>query len=992
MTHNAYPTAFRGPSQDRSRAVALALISIGSLIAADARSAEPAFMSGEWGPAACAAWNEDPVLTRKLVDSGWIKNDKGRGYKVLQIYRSDCGDKPTVELRVALKDGKAQCVYGGPVETHKLEGGSDYVMHATTARWKEMGAGDYGPMKAMMLGRLSFSGPYGEAMGNMGPFGNFLLLAGKVPGSTFENPHRLETRTYDTNALVQADAVEAAGGALGVRGDALLVTTVGRGAFQPASSANGPASRRDYGFAADPGRGVVVLYGGQLTAGSGYPGDTWEWNGTTWQQIIPVDPEGDGNPPTTHWIPMAYDPVRGGVLLASNNLWLWNGRSWKNLDLGQFPAPGLRQNSCMVWDQARGVLVHFGGGPYGNLTYEWNGSTWRDATPAAAGDKPSERGGHACAWDPDRQRVVMFGGLQSSNFALVNDTWAWDGTRWTLIPTAAGMAGRADHAMAFDEVRRELVIQGGQIAGPISDGQTFALRNVAGTWTWVNVTPVSGATPRSSHRAVYDTRLGKILAAGDFTTDRLMAWDGTARTWTVIAPGDPEGDGNPLHSNLSAGRADLVHVPARGRTVYHEGFLRQTWEWDRASWALRANGVGPSARSNATIGRYGSSVILFGGSISSSSVGDTWSFDGTTWTQLLAQTPATRTPINWYETYRQHAGMVNDAAGRLFRFGGADQYSGGIRCYSDVWEWRVPGDGRSPAVGSNQWMKRGGAPWSDPQNDGSPTGFESGLGGGADACYTRGLLAWDPVRNTMLFYDWIDLWEWIPHDAAVNPNSWIRHEMATQPGAVVPGFSEQGMFWDTTMGAAILLDDERAYAVDVANNRYVALDVANVYGATPPAAGLWAFDPALGRAVGVDQLVWTYEAGTASGPAHVLAVDTSRANGPDPAVCVDRAACPIQRIEVSWSGGASAPGKEGATLQVWNGGWYDAATTSSPAASPSLLTWTWTSASPFPASSLFHGASRELSLALVPNGATTAAGPGRVATDGVAVTIRYRRP
>jgi putative sterol carrier protein len=46
-----------------------------------------------------------------------------------------------------------------------------------------MGAGEYGAMKAMMLGRLSFSGPYGEAMGNMGPFGNFLLLAGRVPGS-----------------------------------------------------------------------------------------------------------------------------------------------------------------------------------------------------------------------------------------------------------------------------------------------------------------------------------------------------------------------------------------------------------------------------------------------------------------------------------------------------------------------------------------------------------------------------------------------------------------------------------------------------------------------------------------------------------------------------------------------------------------------------------------------------------------------------------------
>lgn len=184
MTRNTCPTTPHSPSRSRPTSFALGLVCIGSLLNSAVQSAEPAFMSGEWGPAACAAWNADPVLTKDLVDSGWIKNDKGRGFKVLQVYRSDCGDKPTVELRVALQDGKAQCIYGGPLQTDKLDKGADYVMHATSKRWQEMGAGEYGAMKAMMLGRLSFSGPYGEAMGNMGPFGNFLLLAGKVPGTT----------------------------------------------------------------------------------------------------------------------------------------------------------------------------------------------------------------------------------------------------------------------------------------------------------------------------------------------------------------------------------------------------------------------------------------------------------------------------------------------------------------------------------------------------------------------------------------------------------------------------------------------------------------------------------------------------------------------------------------------------------------------------------------------------------------------------------------
>ena len=177
-------TNIASPSFARPSRIAMALLAaLGATASAAAWSDEPAFMSGARAVAACAAWNQGPILTQDLVKSGWIKNDKGRGFKVLQVYRSDCGKLPTAELRVALKDGKAECVFGGPVETLTLDKGADYVMHATTERWKQMGAGEYGAMKAMMLGRLSFSGPYGEAMGNMGPFGNFLLLAGKVPGS-----------------------------------------------------------------------------------------------------------------------------------------------------------------------------------------------------------------------------------------------------------------------------------------------------------------------------------------------------------------------------------------------------------------------------------------------------------------------------------------------------------------------------------------------------------------------------------------------------------------------------------------------------------------------------------------------------------------------------------------------------------------------------------------------------------------------------------------
>jgi putative sterol carrier protein len=149
--------------------------------------AAPRLLSEDWAAAACAQWNRTPSLTDELADK-WVKNDGGKGFKVIHLYRTECGDASRTELRIAAKDGKASCTYGGKVETSNLDSGVDYVMHATTDRWGEMGRGEYGPMRAMMFGRLQFSGPKMEAMSVMGPFENFLLLVGKVEGDTAACP------------------------------------------------------------------------------------------------------------------------------------------------------------------------------------------------------------------------------------------------------------------------------------------------------------------------------------------------------------------------------------------------------------------------------------------------------------------------------------------------------------------------------------------------------------------------------------------------------------------------------------------------------------------------------------------------------------------------------------------------------------------------------------------------------------------------------------
>ncbi len=161
------------------------------LAVAGSASASPVLMSADWAREACTAWNADPTLTGKLYESGWAANDKKRGYKVLRIARTDCASSPRIELRIAPKEGRAQCMAGGGAAPDAtLDYDVDYLMTAETRRWQEMGRGEYGPMRAMMFGRLSFDGPMGEAMGNMGPFASFLLLVGKVPGDAGSCPDK----------------------------------------------------------------------------------------------------------------------------------------------------------------------------------------------------------------------------------------------------------------------------------------------------------------------------------------------------------------------------------------------------------------------------------------------------------------------------------------------------------------------------------------------------------------------------------------------------------------------------------------------------------------------------------------------------------------------------------------------------------------------------------------------------------------------------------
>ena len=102
---------------------------------------------------------------------------------------------------------------------------------------------------------------------------------------------------------------------------------------------------------------------------------------------------------------------------------------------------GERFGFDMVYDTQRGVIVLFGGQGQArpaedlpveamqtlNDTWEFDGKIWCEVSPRQV---PPARYGHAMAYDEARGVVILFGGIANDGTYL-NDTWEYDGLTWT---------------------------------------------------------------------------------------------------------------------------------------------------------------------------------------------------------------------------------------------------------------------------------------------------------------------------------------------------------------------------------------------------------------------------------------------------------------------------------------------------------------------------------------------------------------------------------
>ena len=127
---------------------------------------------------------------------------------------------------------------------------------------------------------------------------------------------------------------------------------------------------------------------------------------------------------------------------------------------------GFRQKKWIRWMEWASIPVMvvwvflLGFGLYRTIHLEK--SLWQPIVPEHT---PGYRTMAAIAYDKNRQRAVMFGGVTGYNTFDMNyaaDTWEWDGSDWQKIETEIAPPARFDHAMAFDENRGTVLLYGGR--------------------------------------------------------------------------------------------------------------------------------------------------------------------------------------------------------------------------------------------------------------------------------------------------------------------------------------------------------------------------------------------------------------------------------------------------------------------------------------------------------------------------------------------------
>jgi hypothetical protein len=504
------------------------------------------------------------------------------------------------------------------------------------------------------------------------------------------------------------------------------------------ASSGCPTPRADPAMAYDPSASVreVVLYGGEKSTGWS-DGDTWEFhipapphNTPTWYNIsvslLPAPLQGAS---------LAYDYsdssmiMYGGYVTSSTSyystqVYNFTGSTWHGLT-NSGPLP--RNSEGLAYSGTDGNLVMYGGFGCLAVNSQQNcigppaalGDTWYFHLDKPSGGTPTwtevwAQNGRSCASGqssctactaadcPPSRYGPSVGGTDAYNTAFVagkngstyyNDTWDYANNTWTRVTeplgpdsyvSEANFVGRLAQGVGWNEPGHNGVVSVLVMFGGIYDYGTYA--PLTGTWIDLHGSWSAPFLPNGRINAgmVYDTHDSEDVMFGG-TNGTIMD-----DTWTMTVSTGPSNSAqrlvpswtqlSPSSSPTARYEFSMVYDAADSYVLLYGGYgcttsacttkttLSDTWSFSGGSWTQWAT-IGPQGEMGAGMAydAHDGYVLLFGGCYSggcgSGVSSETWKYLTGTWTQL---NPTGSIPPALYEP----AMGYDSAASGVYLYGG----------------------------------------------------------------------------------------------------------------------------------------------------------------------------------------------------------------------------------------------------------------------------------------------------------------------------------
>ena len=564
-----------------------------------------------------------------------------------------------------------------------------------------------------------------------------------------------------------------------------------------------PPRRSLHEMVYDSARQRIVLFGGRFqkpteTTDYGFLNDTWAFKNNNWTQI-----ETAAAPSPRYFPAMAYDPVRDRIILHGGSIsdfetgevtnyhdtWEFDGTNWTKVGTDD----QIKVNKpLMEYHSARREVILLGqDDAFKVLMYRYKPDThaWEEITFTGDAKKPDCVNDAGLVDQTQRGKLLLLSGICPTTTDPFDQTWEWNGSKWTENEKAADPARIIGEAVSYDQRQMETVAFGGtsmfdsrpQSSLFLYDGLTWkskfgfnptptarslgALKtDPSRNWVWLVSglneygaayqsdlwtyrggqwfeTPTKDApSDCTAPLAAFDKDRNKFVAVcGSINSDEVTTHELDGTTWKKLDPKDV-----PDFRRWGG----LVYDETLKKMVLFGGFdsrgsyRHDTWTWDGTNWkeiendrpehrALFAMWYDPIQKRTLLYGGLGRPNI----DARVTRFSDMWAFTGDRWTKLsVSETPGERMGSQY----------VVQPDGKVLLFGGLraekiDPEDDLRRQFYDneTWLW----DG-----GASRWTKLAPARSPSPRQN--------------------GMMAVDPTTNQIFLYGgyagffFSDLWFW----------------------------------------------------------------------------------------------------------------------------------------------------------------------------------------------------------------------------------------